>query len=118
LVRDSSVSGGFVISYAFGGRTFHAQVMPERAEDPTDGTPFVYYSLDEGKTKFFDLLQMVEFYQINRGSLHTKLTHYIVRSEQQQRSANWTASSSSSTDGCSAASKAADAQRSESPVSR
>lgn len=39
----------------------------------------VYYSLDDGKTKFFDLLQMVEFYQLNRGSLHTKLTHYIVR---------------------------------------
>ena len=41
--------------------------------------PGVYYSLDDGKTKFFDLLQMVEFYQLNRGSLHTKLTHYIVR---------------------------------------
>lgn len=41
----------------------------------------VFYSLDEGKTKFFDLLQMVEFYQLNRGSLNTRLTHYIVKEE-------------------------------------
>ena len=38
----------------------------------------VTYSLDEGKTKFFDLLQLVEFYQLNKGTLNSKLTHYIV----------------------------------------
>ena len=77
LVRDSSVSGGYVISYVFNGRTFHAQVLPETNPD----LGHVYYSLDDGKTKFFDLLQVVEFYQLNRGSLHTKLTHLIVREE-------------------------------------
>ena len=40
-----------------------------------------YYSLDEGKTKFFDLLQMVEYYQLNQGSLNTKLSHYIVNTK-------------------------------------
>ena len=77
LVRDSSVSGGYVISYVFNGRTFHAQVLPETNPD----LGHVYYSLDDGKTKFFDLLQVVEFYQLNRGSLNTKLTHLIVREE-------------------------------------
>ena len=77
LVRDSSVSGGYVISYVFNGRTFHAQVLPETNPD----LGHVYYSLDDDKTKFFDLLQVVEFYQLNRGSLHTKLTHLIVREE-------------------------------------
>jgi hypothetical protein len=83
LVRESSVSGGFVISYVFNGKTFHAQVLPD-AEDHEH----VYYSLDEGKTRFYDLLQMVEFYQMNKGNgLNTTLTHYIVRDEwKQQRS--------------------------------
>ncbi len=74
------MSGGYVISYSFGGRTFHAQVLPDRdvsAEEP--GQTIVFYSLDDGKTRFFDLLQMVEFYQLNRGSLNSRLTHYIVR---------------------------------------
>ena len=41
----------------------------------------VTYSIDDGRTRFFDLLQMVEFYQLNRGSLSTRLTHYIVSLE-------------------------------------
>ena len=65
-----------MISYVFNRRTFHAQVLPE-----TDDEGHVTYSLDDGNTKFYDLLQMVEFYQLNRGSLNTKLTHYIVREE-------------------------------------
>jgi len=74
LVRESSVAGGFVISYYFGGRAYHVPVMPH--VHPT--TSAVTYSLDEGKTKFFDLLQLVEFYQLNKGTLNSKLTHYIV----------------------------------------
>ena len=41
----------------------------------------VTYSIDDSRTRFFDLLQMVEFYQLNRGSLSTRLTHYIVSLE-------------------------------------
>lgn len=74
LVRESSVAGGFVISYYFGGRAYHVPIMPH--VHPTSSA--VTYSLDEGKTKFFDLLQLVEFYQLNKGTLNSKLTHYIV----------------------------------------
>ena len=74
LARESSVQGGFVISYYFGSRVYHVPVMPQT--NPT--TSAVTYSLDEGKTKFFDLLQCVEFYQLNKGSLNCKLTHYVV----------------------------------------
>ncbi|KAI4500774.1 hypothetical protein M0802_003985 [Mischocyttarus mexicanus] len=35
------------------------------------------YTLDKGATKFYDLLQLVEFYQLNSGSLPTRLTHYV-----------------------------------------
>ena len=74
MARESSVQGGFVISYYFGSRVYHVPVMPQT--NPT--TSAVTYSLDEGKTKFFDLLQCVEFYQLNKGSLNCKLTHYVV----------------------------------------
>lgn len=37
------------------------------------------YSLDQGFTKFYDLLQLVEFYQLNAGVLPTRLTHYVVQ---------------------------------------
>ncbi|CAH0390033.1 unnamed protein product [Bemisia tabaci] len=40
----------------------------------------VCFSLDNGATKFYDLLQLVEFYQLNAGCLPTRLTHYIVQS--------------------------------------
>lgn len=35
------------------------------------------YTLDKGVTKFYDLLQLIEFYQLNAGSLPTRLTHYV-----------------------------------------
>jgi len=75
LVRNSSVAGGFVISYYFAGKTHHSQALP----DATDGC--ATYSLDEGRTRFFDLLQMVEYYQLNRGTLSHRLTHYVVSLE-------------------------------------
>lgn len=39
----------------------------------------VWFSLDHGVTKFYDLLQLVEFYQLNAGSLPTRLMHYVVQ---------------------------------------
>lgn len=35
----------------------------------------VFFSLDDGVTKFTDLIQLVEFYQLNRGVLPCKLKH-------------------------------------------
>nr|CAD7264733.1 unnamed protein product [Timema shepardi] len=40
----------------------------------------ICFSLDNGSTKFYDLLQLVEFYQLNAGCLPTRLTHYVVQS--------------------------------------
>lgn len=74
LVRESSVQGGFVISYYFNGRAYHAPVMP--FTHPTSNN--VTYSLDDGKTKFYDLLQLVEFYQLNKGTLCAKLSHFVI----------------------------------------
>lgn len=37
------------------------------------------FTLDNGVTKFYDLLQLVEFYQLNAGSLPTRLMHYVVQ---------------------------------------
>lgn len=35
----------------------------------------MFFSLDDGITKFTDLIQLVEFYQLNRGVLPCKLKH-------------------------------------------
>lgn len=39
----------------------------------------LFYSLDDGHTRFTDLLQLVEFYQLNRGVLPSKLKHHCAR---------------------------------------
>ena len=83
LVRDSSVAGGFVISVTAGNKNIHSQVLPVRTYKPflqEIYLPFVQlstpdgvvYSVDDGKTKFYDLLQLVEFYQLNAGTLPTR----------------------------------------------
>jgi len=72
LVRDSSVAGGFVISVTAGNKNIHSQVLPVSTPEG------VVYSVDDGKTKFYDLLQLVEFYQLNAGTLPTRLNQYIV----------------------------------------
>lgn len=35
----------------------------------------MFFSLDDGATKFTDLIHLVEFYQLNRGVLPCKLKH-------------------------------------------
>lgn len=47
-----------------------AHVDPQCEEDGQ-----VFFSLDDGATKFTDLIQLVEFYQLNRGVLPCKLKH-------------------------------------------
>jgi len=75
LVRESSVAGGFVISMTASNKTIHSQVLPLSTSES------VVYSIDDGKTKFYDLLQLVEFYQLNGGSLPSRLKHYIVNTD-------------------------------------
>lgn len=39
----------------------------------------VYFTLDQGSTRFYDLLQLVEFYQLNSGTLPTRLLLYVAQ---------------------------------------
>ncbi|XP_076328116.1 growth factor receptor-bound protein 14-like isoform X2 [Tachypleus tridentatus] len=73
LVRESRRNPGtFVLSYVYNQKIYHTQIVP--VEEKTQ----VCFSLDAGRTKFYDLLQLIEFYQLNLGCLPTKLTHFLV----------------------------------------
>lgn len=77
LVRDSQSSpGAFVLTLKFGAKVLHKEITPmSNSHQDT-----ICYTLDNGQTKFYDLLQLIEFYQLNMGSLPTRLTHYLVQS--------------------------------------
>lgn len=77
LVRDSQSSpGAFVLTLKFGAKVLHKEITPmSNSHHDT-----ICYTLDNGQTKFYDLLQLIEFYQLNMGSLPTRLTHYLVQS--------------------------------------
>lgn len=44
-----------------------------------EGDGHLCYSLDGGLTKFMDLIQLVDFYQLNAGALPTHLTYHVTR---------------------------------------
>ncbi|XP_059418527.1 growth factor receptor-bound protein 14-like isoform X2 [Carassius carassius] len=74
LVRDSqSNPRTFVLSLCHTQKIKHFQIVPVEE----DGE--LFYSLDDGHTRFTDLLQLVEFYQLNRGILPCKLKHHCAR---------------------------------------
>uniref|UniRef100_A0A673CMS8 Growth factor receptor-bound protein 10-like n=1 Tax=Sphaeramia orbicularis TaxID=375764 RepID=A0A673CMS8_9TELE len=59
----------FVLTLCHHQKIKHFQILP--CEE--DGQ--IFFSLDDGATKFTDLIQLVEFYQLNRGVLPCKLRH-------------------------------------------
>ncbi|KAJ8415693.1 hypothetical protein AAFF_G00402500 [Aldrovandia affinis] len=70
LLRDSqSNPKAFVLTLCHHQKIKHFQILP--CED--DGQ--IFFSLDDGSTKFTDLIQLVEFYQLNRGVLPCRLKH-------------------------------------------
>lgn len=74
LVREShSVAGAYVLSLAHNHKVKHCTIM----QTAKDG--HIMFSLDGGHTKFADLLQLVEFYQLNAGGLPTTLSYYVTR---------------------------------------
>ncbi|XP_018423357.1 PREDICTED: growth factor receptor-bound protein 14 isoform X1 [Nanorana parkeri] len=74
LVRDSqSAPKSFVLSMCHGQKIKHFQISP--IEDGGE----LYYTLDEGHTRFTDLTQLVEFHQLNKGILPCTLKHYCTR---------------------------------------
>lgn len=92
LVRESRSNPGiYVLTFKCSGKVIHSQIQP--IMDSVRDT--LCYSLDSGVTKFYDLLQLIEFYQLNAGCLPTRLTHYLVyngprngSAQQQYRSTN------------------------------
>ncbi|XP_043242148.1 growth factor receptor-bound protein 10-like isoform X2 [Amphibalanus amphitrite] len=76
LVRESrSNPVAFVLSFIFRMKLYHAQIMP--VKDTSQSPVTCYFSLDGGKTRFYDLIQLVEFYQLNAGVLPTRLIYFI-----------------------------------------
>ncbi|XP_068101728.1 growth factor receptor-bound protein 14 isoform X2 [Hyperolius riggenbachi] len=74
LVRDSqSTPKSFVLSLCYGQKIKHFQISPMEVEGE------LYYTLDEGHTRFTDLTQLVEFHQLNKGILPCTLKHYCTR---------------------------------------
>ncbi|XP_013407727.1 growth factor receptor-bound protein 14 isoform X2 [Lingula anatina] len=72
LVREShKIPGVYVLSFAHNQKVRHYQISPLEHEGQ------LYYTLDEGRTKFLDLIQLVEFYKVNAAGLPTPLTHYV-----------------------------------------
>ncbi|KAK9501116.1 hypothetical protein O3M35_002221 [Rhynocoris fuscipes] len=77
LVRESrSNPGSFVLTLKCATKVIHVPIHP--INDPV--RDIICYSLDNGVTKFYDLLQLVEFYQLNTGALPTRLSAYLERS--------------------------------------
>ncbi|XP_058038931.1 growth factor receptor-bound protein 7 isoform X1 [Ahaetulla prasina] len=71
LVRESQRNPkGFVLSLSHTQKVKHYLILPCEEEGR------LYYSMDDGQTRFADLIQLVEFHQINRGILPCKLKHY------------------------------------------
>ncbi|XP_033266976.1 growth factor receptor-bound protein 7 isoform X4 [Orcinus orca] len=74
LVRESQRNPqGFVLSLCHVQKVKHYLIMPSEEEGR------LYFSMDEGQTRFTDLLQLVEFHQLNRGILPCLLRHCCTR---------------------------------------
>ncbi|XP_078537767.1 growth factor receptor-bound protein 14 isoform X1 [Lissotriton helveticus] len=74
LLRDSqSNPKHFVLSLCHGKKIKHFQVVV------LDDAGERLYTLDDGHTRFSDLIQLVEFYQLNKGVLPCKLKHHCSR---------------------------------------
>ncbi|KAM6934324.1 growth factor receptor-bound protein 14 isoform 2-T2 [Xenentodon cancila] len=74
LLRDSqSNPKTFVLSLCHMQKIKHFQILP------VDDEGQLFYSLDDGHTRFTDLIQLVEFYLLNRGVLPCKLKHHCTQ---------------------------------------
>ncbi|XP_074515487.1 growth factor receptor-bound protein 14 isoform X2 [Sebastes fasciatus] len=74
LLRDSqSNPKTFVLSLCHMQKIKHFQILP------VDDEGELFHSLDDGHTRFTDLIQLVEFYQLNRGVLPCKLKHHCAQ---------------------------------------
>lgn len=56
-----------------------ANLLPLMAAPQSEEEGRLYFSMDDGHTRFTDLLQLVEFHQLNRGILPCLLRHCCTR---------------------------------------
>ncbi|XP_033620826.1 growth factor receptor-bound protein 10 isoform X2 [Fukomys damarensis] len=74
LLRDSqSNPKAFVLTLCHHQKIKNFQILPY--ED--DGR--IFFTLDDGNTRFSDLIQLVDFYQLNKGALPCRLKHHCIR---------------------------------------
>ncbi|XP_040856530.1 growth factor receptor-bound protein 7 [Ochotona curzoniae] len=74
LVRESQRNPqGFVLSLCHLQKVKHYLILPSEEQGR------LYFSMDDGHTRFTDLLQLVEFHQLNRGILPCLLRHCCTR---------------------------------------
>ncbi|KAI4533533.1 hypothetical protein MJG53_015297 [Ovis ammon polii x Ovis aries] len=74
LVRESQRNPqGFVLSLCHVQKVKHYLILPSEEEGR------LYFSMDDGQTRFTDLLQLVEFHQLNRGILPCLLRYCCTR---------------------------------------
>ncbi|XP_064648635.1 growth factor receptor-bound protein 14-like [Lineus longissimus] len=74
MVRDSQSSpGSFVISFILDRKIKHFQVLPMKVEGET------FYSVDEGRTKFYDVTDLVNYYTKERGIMPVLLKEIVRR---------------------------------------
>jgi len=73
LIRASrSHPFNYVLSFVHHQKVIHCQIKQIETEDT------ICLSLDLGITKFYNLQQLIEFYQLNDTCLPTKLTYFLV----------------------------------------
>lgn len=72
--NKSSISCVCVIPFVLGCARICVHPAPQ-----VDDEGELFHSLDDGHTRFSDLIQLVEFYQLNRGVLPCKLKHHCAR---------------------------------------
>ncbi|XP_024113667.2 growth factor receptor-bound protein 10 isoform X2 [Oryzias melastigma] len=79
LLRDSqSNPKAFVLTLCHNQKIKHFQILPlflHRSGSQCEEDGEMFFTLDDGATKFTDLIHLVEFYQLNRGVLPCKLKH-------------------------------------------
>ncbi|XP_029445580.1 growth factor receptor-bound protein 10 isoform X2 [Rhinatrema bivittatum] len=74
LLREGqSNPKAFVLTLCHNQKIKHFQILPH------DENGQLFFSLDDGSTRFSDLIQLVEFHQLNRGVLPCKLKHHCIR---------------------------------------
>ena len=75
LVRVSSKnSSNFVLSFVHDSKVKHCHIRKLIESDEST----ICFSIDDGKTKFYDLKQLIEFYQLNSYFLPCKLQYFLV----------------------------------------